>query len=271
MEEKKNEKKIDKKKVYKILFVVFAIGFVISLGVLISDMYVRWQEQKKLESLAGNDTETEVVEVVTEEEDLYTRLGIVIPEKNLDWTVLKETNPDVYAWIYIPNTNIDYPVLQHQNDDAYYLDHDIDGNKNKDGSIYTEKTYNTTDFTDFNTVLYGHNMRAKTMFATLHNFEDATFFEENRYVYIYMPDKVLVYEIFGAYKFSDKHLLANYSMISDGGKQAYLDEIFGIRDMNAHFREGIEVTVENHLITLSTCIGGQPNNRYLVQGVLIEE
>ncbi len=272
MEEKKiDKKKVDKKKLYQILFVVFLIGFGISLGILVHEIYTRWQAQQKLESLAGNETETEIIEVTETEVDLYTRLGIVIPEKNLDWNVLKETNADIYAWIYIPNTNVDYPILQHAENDAYYLDHDIDGNKNKDGSIYTEKAYNSTDFADFNTVLYGHNMRAKTMFATLHNFEDAAFFEANRYVYIYMPDKVLVYDIFAAYKFSDKHILANYSTVSEAGKQQYLDEVFGTRDMRAHFREGVEVTVENHILTLSTCIGGQPNNRYLVQGVLIEE
>ena len=271
MKEKKEVKKVNKKNIYKVLFIVFLIGLGIALGVMAHEAYMRWLAQEKMESLAGNDTETEFVEETETEVDLYTRLGITIPEKNLDWTILKETNSDIYAWIYIPNTNVDYPILQHENDDAFYLTHDIDGNKNKDGSIYSEKAYNTTDFTDFNTVLYGHNMRAKTMFATLHSFEDATFFEENRYVYIYMPDSVLVYEIFGAYKFSDKHLLANYSTISDAGKQMYLDEVFGIRDMSAHFREGVEVTVDNHILTLSTCIGGQPNNRYLVQGVLIEE
>lgn len=272
MEEKKVEKKkIDKKKIYKVLFVVFAIGFVISLGVLVSDMYARWQEQKRIDSLAGN-TETEVVEETTEtEQDLYTRLGIEIPEKNLDWQVLKETNADIYAWIYIPNTDIDYPVLQHETDDAYYLRRDLDGNKNTAGCIFSEHTYNSKEFDDFNTVLYGHNMRDKTMFQNLHNFEDAAFFEENRYVYIYLPDRVLVYDIFAAYEFSDRHVLANYSTISDAGKQKYLDEVFDVRDMKAHFREDVEVTVDNHILTLSTCITGKPDNRYLVQAILIEE
>mgnify|MGYP003307136749 CR=1 FL=1 len=269
MEEKKTEKKIDKKKIYKVLFVVFAIGFVISLGVIFFDMYDRWQEQKRLESLAGNDTETEYVEET--EEDLYTKLGIEIPEKNLDWNLLNETNPDIYAWIYIPNTVIDYPVLQHPTDDAFYLRRDIDGNKSTAGCIFSEHTYNSRNFDDFNTVLYGHNMKAKTMFQNLHFYEDATFFEENRYVYIYTSERVFVYEIFAAYEFSDKHVLANYSTVSEAGKQRYLDEVFSIRDMKAQFRDDVDVTVENHLLTLSTCVDGKPNNRYLVQGILIEE
>ena len=37
-------------------------------------------------------------------------------------------------------------------------------------------------------------MRNGTMFADLHLFEDSTFFEENRYIYIYMPEKGLVYD-----------------------------------------------------------------------------
>lgn len=277
--EQMEEKKRSKKNLYKILFIVFLIGLGISVGVIAHDIYVKHMAKDKISDLAGNDTETEsgtesgtevLVEPTETEEDILAQLGIVVPEKNLDWNALKETNPDIYAWIYIPNTNVDYPILQHSKDDAYYLDHDVNGNKNADGSIFSERKYNTTDFTDFNTVLYGHNMKAKTMFATLHSFKDATFFEANRYVYIYTPDKVLVYDIFAAYKFSNKHILAYYSTVSDGGKQRYLDEVFDIRDMSAHFREGVEVTVDSHILTLSTCIGGDSESRYLVQAVLIE-
>jgi len=270
--EKKNFKQINKKNIYKVMLVVFLIGFVVSLGVIVYDFYTRWLAEKQIQQLSGNDTETEAVIEDTEvEEDVLARLGIDVPEKNLDWDLLKETNPDIYAWIYIPNTKVDYPILQSSKDDTYYLNHDINGNKNSEGSIFTEGKYNGTDFTDFNTLVYGHNMKAKTMFATLHSFEDASFFEENRYVFVYTPDKVLVYDIFAAYTFSDVHILANYSTVSDEGKQQYLEDVFGVRDMQAHYREGVEVTVNSHLLTLSTCIGGQPNNRYLVQAVLIEE
>ena len=270
--EKKIGKQINKKNIYKVLLIVFLIGFLVSLGIIVRDVYTRWLAEQQIQELSGNDTESEAVIENTEvEEDILTRLGIEVPEKNLDWNLLKETNSDIYAWIYIPNTKVDYPILQSAKDDTYYLDHDINGNKNAEGSIFTEREYNSKDFTDFNTLVYGHNMKAKTMFATLHSFEDASFFEENRYVFVYTPDKVLVYDIFAAYTFSDIHILANYSTVSEAGKQQYLEDVFGVRDMQAHYREGVEVTVNSHLLTLSTCIGGRPNNRYLVQAVLIEE
>lgn len=264
--------RFNKKNVYKVLIIIFLIIFGISVGIIVHDIYTRWMAEKQIEELAGNNTENEVVTDNTEEnQDILAQLGIKVPEKNLDWNLIKEINPDIYAWIYIPNTNVDYPIVQSSKDDTYYLDHDINGKKNSEGSIFTEGKYNSTDFSDFNTLLYGHNMKTKTMFATLHSFEDASFFEENRYVYVYTQDKVLVYDIFAAYTFSDLHILANYSTVSSDGKQKYLDDVFGIRDMQAHYREGVEVTVDSHILTLSTCIGGQPNNRYLVQAVLIEE
>ena len=41
--------------------------------------------------------------------------------------------------------------------------------------------------------------------------------------------------------------------------------------MTANIAEDIEVTSEDHIVTLSTCIGGKDTMRYLVQGVLIYE
>lgn len=101
----------------------------------------------------------EMPEPETEETpDILKSLGIEIPEKDIDFAALKEENSDVYAWIYVPGTNVDYPVLQHPTDDAYYLEHNMDGSKGLPGCIYSESV-NTKDFTDPNTVLYGHNMK----------------------------------------------------------------------------------------------------------------
>ena len=64
-----------------------------------------------------------------------------------------------------------YPVVQGGDDDTYYLNHTIDGTEGYPGSIYTERI-NAKDFSDFNTVIYGHNMKDGSMFMGLHNFED---------------------------------------------------------------------------------------------------
>lgn len=50
-------------------------------------------------------------------------------------------------------------------------------------------------------------MRNRTMFGTLYMFEDADFFDRNRYIYIYMPDETFVYEIFAAVEYPDDNLM----------------------------------------------------------------
>ena len=62
--------------------------------------------------------------------------------------------------------------LQHPDDDAYYLNHNLDGTAGYTGGIYTEPTYNNTDFMDRMTVVYGHNMRDDKRFSSLHRLED---------------------------------------------------------------------------------------------------
>jgi len=65
--------------------------------------------------------------------------------------------------------------------------------------------------------------------------------------------------------------LYNFDFDTPSSFQVYLDSVLNVRDMNAHVKADVEVTSENHIITLSTCIKGKRNNRYLVQAVLIND
>lgn len=203
---------------------------------------------------------TETAETATEEQ------SEVIPVK---FEELQAVNPDIYAWITVPGTVIDYPILQHASDNTYYLMHNIDGSYGYPGCVYTENM-NSKDFTDNNTVIYGHNMKNGSMFAQLHKFEDPDFFNENREVLIYLPDEVLHYTIFAAHIYDDRHLLYSFDFTDPEVYQKYLDSIFSTRDMSANIDKDVTVTADDQIITLVTCIGSQPNNRLLVQAVLTD-
>ena len=241
MKNKRNQKNI----IWKILLIVFSIVLIICLIIIGIQKYQQKKQQEYYEALlenAGSQPQAteEVPEPETEEApDVLKSLGIEIPEKDIDFTALKEENSDVYAWIYVPGTNVDYPVLQ--------------------------------DFSDPNTVLYGHNMKNGSMFASLHNFEDQQVFEENPYFYIYTEDKTYVYEIFAAYKYNAIHLIYNFDLDNPEIFQNYLDQIFEVRDMSANIRQDVTVNADNRIVTLSTCVSGEKNMRYLVQGVLLNE
>lgn len=202
--------------------------------------------------------------------------GIPIPEKEIDFEDLQENvNSDIYAWLYIPDSAsdtikaIDFPVLQHPTDNSHYLNYNLDGSKGYPGCIYTEN-YNTKDFSDPLTVIYGHVMDTTgSMFAGLHRFRDAQYLEEHPYIYIYLPDRLYVYEIFAAYEYTDEHLLYGKDYGSKAVFSTYIKKVEGIRDMNSVKKEGVELSADDRILTLSTCITGKPDNRYLVQGVLV--
>ena len=145
-----------KKHIYKIIAVVAGVAAVACAAV---GGYKYYQEKH-----AGDDYE-EVRETVKKEVEPVAeeKAPVEIP---IDFAVLQEQNPEVYAWIQIQDTNIDYPILQREGDNGYYLNHTIDGEQKTEGSIFTED-YNSKDFEDPNTVIYGHDMKNGSMFQNL--------------------------------------------------------------------------------------------------------
>lgn len=270
-----------KKKVFRKVF-VYAVSFLI-VGVVVSSV-LAIKDAKEQAALEANYTEVKPVMTEEEMEHLYDRHkenyeaesvsgneeGGIYEGCPVDFAGMWEINKDVYAWITIPGTIIDYPILQHATDNTYYLNYNIDGSYGYPGCIYTENL-NSKDFMDNNTVIYGHNLRSGAMFTSLHKFKDADFFEENKKVYIYTPQREYDYTIFAAYVYDDRHLLYSFDFADNEVYANYLEDIQSMRSMNALFREDITVTAEDKIITLVTCIGNQPSKRLLVQAVLEQE
>ena len=190
-------------------------------------------------------------------------------ENPIDFEEVQKECPDCYAWIRVPDTNIDYPIVQSPSDNAFYLDHNAYGIPEYAGAIFTEN-YNKKDFTDRNTVIYGHNMKNGSMFQNLHFFEDMTFMEEHPTFEIYLPDKILTYRIFAAYNYDDRHLLKAFDFTDSEVFRLYLQDIRNQRSMSANIDKDVEVTKEDTIVTLSTC-NGIDDQRYLVQGVLLSK
>lgn len=266
-----------KNKKYLILLFLFFAGFLVFIGISVSDFYHSFKadqmmEELQMETSVVNQVEDPITPVAVEEdiEIEETELMVTIPEKALDFEELAIVNPDIYAWVYIPETDIDYPILQHPTIESYYLDRGMDGKKLNMGSIYTDYI-NKKDFSDKLTVVYGHNMLNGSMFGELHEFEDETFFNEHPYIFVYTAEKTLIYHIFAVYEFSNAHLLYNFDFSTEEHFQNFIDQMYTNVGEKAHFREDIEVSASDHILTLSTCVTGEKNKRYLVQGVLINE
>ena len=194
------------------------------------------------------------------------------PEIPIDFDALQATNPDVYAWIKIEGTNIDYPVLQRLDDDTYYLDHTWEGKSAPEGAIFTQAC-NGQDFTDFNTVIYGHQMGegVDTMFHNLNLYLEDGFMTEHPNVTIYTRDHILTYRVFAAVVYDDRHLVQSFNYVMDSEKQAFLDSLMNSRDMRNRYHNAEEVGISDRILSLSTCISGESNHRLLVEAVLVNE
>lgn len=266
--------------IVKVLLSLFIIGMLVCVVIIVMDMsrkkkaedtYSDLQDRVNVTTQADGTGSVEPVAddtAGTTEVDKLKELGITIPDKNLDWDALHAENADIYAWIYIPGTGIDYPILQHPTEQDYYLDHNLDGSTGYPGCIYTQ-IRNSKDFTDFATILYGHNMKDGTMFQNLHDYEDKEFFDANPYIYIYTPDKTFVYQIFAAVTFHDRNILLQYDMTVTGNRAGYINDIKACNGMSDQHNDDVTVNTESRIVSLSTCIGASPDKRWIVSGVLL--
>lgn len=188
----------------------------------------------------------------------------------IDFAGLKEINPDIIAWIKIPGTNIDYPILQSvDEDDDYYLNRTMEGQEGLPGSIYMEK-YDTPDFTDPVSIIYGHTLHDGTMFSELKKYKEEDFFKENPYMYVYLPDGTRKkFQIFAAVAFDDRYLIMNYAFTYDQDFNQFITDLNSCTEGNIN--KDLKVEFGDTVITLSTCIDEFPDQRWLVNGVLVEE
>lgn len=265
-----------KKKIYRAISLVSLV--VMAAAILsIGYMFVLYQKSnREYEELARAARAAEsAVLPDAQEEDAQAGGNAHIDWERTDYAVnpfdfeyLNSISEDIIGWLGVQGTEIDYPILYDTGKLNYYLNHNYRGTFTPFGSAFVLSD-NARDFTDFNTVVYGHNVLDGSMFNQLHKFEDREFFDTNKVIMVYTPTRVLRYQVFAAYKTDNLDQVRNFDYETPEGRQAYIDQIY-THDVKAFFDTEIEVTPDDRIITLSTCIGN-PAYRYLVQGVLVSD
>lgn len=180
----------------------------------------------------------------------------------LDLEALRQENEDVIGWITIPDTVLDYPLL-HWTDNEFYLTHTWKQTPNPNGAIFME-SQNSPDLTDFNTIIYGHNMNSGLMFGTLRNYRTQTYWEEHPRFYILCDRGVLRYDIFAVHRAGVDTIVYGLELDTSEKRTRFLR--FS-QDYSA-YDTGIRPGVDDAVVTLSTCSGQGYTNRWVVQGVL---
>ena len=189
----------------------------------------------------------------------------------IDFESLRSLNPDIYGWLTIDDTNIDYPVVQSSSSNTYYLTHNSDRSYSANGAIFSELSYNSGDFSDPVTILYGHHMSSGAMFGKLQQyFTNNTFFSEHPILHVYTPDALLEFGVFAAVPYSSTHILRAYDFEDEADYTSFVDGVMRTRDLNARFREEYTPEPGDRILILSTCLAGNNTRRFLVLATLLD-
>ena len=172
---------------------------------------------------------------------------------------LQQNHPDVKGWISIDGTHIDYPILQSE-DNIKYLDHNAFGDYVVTGSIFLDYRFKA-DFTNFNTIIYGHHVPTGDMFGDIKKFTDKDFFENHRYGTIFYNGEEKELEIFGILEVN-AYDMTIYRPLSDNVEenQAYYQYLL----TKATNKRDVSVTSEDKICLLSTCFVDVTNGRHIL-------
>ena len=181
----------------------------------------------------------------------------------------QKENPDTVAWITIPGTNIDAPVQQYGDND-YYLRRDEKGNKNYHGSIYADYACRMDSAVKIsrNLIFYGHTFTDEEYiggFEDLHKYRVFEFWQVNPYIYVSLAAEKLTYQIFSVWVCD---VSTDTDCIQANPDDAAFQQILGKAVAGCAFDYGVDVTTDDHILTLSTCTA-DPNSRLLVVAKLI--
>ncbi len=184
--------------------------------------------------------------------NIYERYYGYSNKQSKIWSIHDSVNSDVSAWIYMYGLGINYPVAQETAENKeYYLTHTYDKAKSTSGTIYIPSECSINPMSK-NLILFGHNMRDNTMFATLENFLVGTkaYFNSHKYIFLDTLYGTYRYEIYSVYKTTpeDIYLRTGFASNSD-----FLSWCAQTQQRSNYKNEAVSFSATDRTITLSTC------------------
>lgn len=193
------------------------------------------------------DQYKDLTEIATTNNESHLPLNTNYINVNLNYYIQK--NPETVAWIQVNGTNVNYPVVQHS-DNEYYLEHDFYQRKTNIGWIFGDYRDNFETFNN-NTIIYGHNLINGSMFGSIPNLLNPTWFSTPNKNYIKLSTKTTnsIWEIFSVYKITPT---SDYLQAKFNSATAYQEFLNTIKNRSEH-QFNIELNYTDKIITLSTC------------------
>lgn len=206
-----------------------------------------------------------------EEFVIHRTAEVETPDILPEYEILYNKNKKLIGWVKIADTNIDYPVMQ-TSDNEYYLTHDFDQNKDKNGCIFMDKDCNVIDRST-NLIIYGHDMKSGAMFGHLDKYTDESFFKEHQtfqFDTIYEKGTYQVVYVFQAKVLAEDEIAFKYYQFIDANsEEEFLSDMAEMAAMSL-YDTGVTPPYGSELVTLSTCDTSQgAEGRFVVVGMRV--
>ena len=185
------------------------------------------------------------------------------PPLEVDWDELKSVNSDIVGWIYVEaQSGISYPICQ-TTDNEYYLHRTFRKEPIFAGAIF-EEFCNSPEFSDPNTIVYGHNMKSGSMFGMLKRLKEQSRYDEAPYFWILTPKGNYRYHIYAAF---DTPVNSDvYMLFSKQGKE-FMEWEQKMQNAS-EVSNSVPLAEDDFTVTLSTCTSDE-SVRCVVLGKLV--
>lgn len=262
--------------VFSAVFVVCAVKFGIDLYENIKGERILHEQRDKYRPIAPvgtmskpltRPTPTDSGDSDVASDDPSGNSGSAVPPsdgQNLTIVELQKNYPDVCGWITLDGTGVDNLYVQGKDYDRY-LRRDLSGEYVVQGTIFLEPQC-TRDFSSFNTIMYGHNMKIGTMFGDIDLYENSPFWEEHTSGSIYLADKTYGLQIFAFLVVkSDDAVIYDPHVDTLAERENFLAYI----KQNARKYRDIGATANDTFLTMSTCAYEFDGARYILMARLM--
>lgn len=250
-----------------ILMALCAVGILCSVFVLFSDSqeYAKGDAAYQQLRLIGESSEPSTDQANTPLQTVGKASSEEKQEEHIngvDFISLERINLDVVGWLAAEGTKIDYPVVRGKDND-FYLRHLFTGERNKLGSIFMDYR-NHSDFSDKNTIIYGHNMKDGSMFSSLTKYKDQRYYDSFPTMLLYTPAGNFTIELFVGIVVDGNYESVRFDFKDDHDFQSYIDSL----KKKSTFESTTIVKADDRIITLCTCSYEFNNARYALYGKL---
>lgn len=188
-----------------------------------------------------------------------------VPEDVHRYDNLYAQNPDLFGWISIEGTPINYPVMHTPDDPEHYLRRAFDGSYSLSGVPFLDADC-CMDCGNY--LIYGHNMKNGTMFASLLDYGNEEFRLEHPIIRFDTMDASGEYEVLAAfyaeiYRVEDQGVFRYYTYTDLTNEDVFNEYLQKVYDASL-YETGVSAKYGDQLLTLSTCSYHAENGRFVV-------